>query len=756
MEVVMNLKYEALRYHGKDRKGKIEVIPTKPLLTQRDLSLAYTPGVAEPCLEIARDSSAAYEYTAKGNLVAVVSNGTAVLGLGNIGPLAGKPVMEGKANLFKAFADIDVFDIELDASTPKEVISAVKAIAPTFGGINLEDIKAPDCFEIERALQKELDIPVFHDDQHGTAIIACAALKNACELTNRKPSDVKVVFTGAGAAALATAKMLVSIGVQREKIYMFDVYGLVYQGRPEDMFPEKEYFAQETSGISLTDALVGADVFIGLSVGGILSGDMLKTMNNKPIIFAMANPTPEITYEDAKNAVPDAIIATGRSDYPNQVNNVLGFPFVFRGALDCRARDFTEEMKIAAVDALAALAKEDVPETVLLAYNANNLSFGPDYLIPKPFDPRVLLWVAPAVARAAEKSGVARAPIQNFEEYIASLDRLMEKTKVVIQPLMNRARLNPRRIIFTDGEHEKILRTVYRLVDEGICIPILIGNPKRINAKLEELHLNLPDVTIIDPNKYGQDPLLVEKLWKLRQRKGITKERARRALTNETVLGCMLIHTGVAEGLLGGISIPYADTLRPAIAVLGKAPNAQLVSGTYVMLVKGRRFFFGDCTVNVKPTAEELAHIAVNTANVAQTFGDEPSIAMLSYSDFGTHRTDKQVQTIREAIKIVRKIRPDLKIDGEMQADTAVSSVIAEDFAFSDIAGKANVLIFPDLVSGNIAYKLLSEIGKATAIGPVITGLAKPINALSMGARESEVFNMAAITVNQVLDQENK
>lgn len=749
----MSLERAALEYHKKGRPGKIEVIPTKELTSQNDLALAYSPGVAEPCKEIQRNPDLAYEYTSKGNLVAVVSNGTAVLGLGDIGPLAGKPVMEGKANLFKRFADIDVFDIELDAKTPDEVVNAVRAIAPTFGGVNLEDIKAPECFEIEGRLQ-DLGIPVFHDDQHGTAIIGGAALMNACALTNRTLSEIKVVFAGAGAAAVATANMLVALGVQIPNIFMFDVHGLIYKDRPVDMFPEKSIFAQPTNSHTMKEALVGADVFIGLSVGKILKGDMVKSMAKQPIIFALANPVPEISYEDARAAVPDAIIATGRSDYPNQVNNVLGFPFVFRGALDCRATRVTTEMKMAAVQALANLAREDVPEAVRLAYNDHNLAFGLDYLIPKPFDPRVLLWVAPAVAKAAMDSGVAKMPIKDFAAYKAKLEQLTEKAKIVIQPLIQRAKNNPRRIVFTDGEDDKILRTVERVIEERVCKPILIGNAEHIEEKKRKLHIELQGVEIVDPVQCAKDNEMVEAYWMLRRRKGMTKEAARRGMLNETVVGSLLIHMGKADGLLGGISIPYADTIRPAVEILGRNPQTQLISGTYLMVAKGKRYFLGDCTVNINPSAEDLAYIAINTAKVARTFGYEPRVAMLSFSDFGTHRNNEEVQRIQQAIQLVKKLEPTLLIDGEMQADTAISAHFAQEYSFSEIAGTANVLIFPNLVSGNIAYKLLSVMGGATTIGPVITGVGRPINAIAMGASESEVFNMAAITVNQVLDYE--
>lgn len=751
-------KKDALDYHSKGRPGKLQVVPTKSLLTQRDLSLAYSPGVAEPCRSIHKDADAAYDYTAKGNLVGVVSNGTAVLGLGNIGPLAGKPVMEGKANLFKKFADIDCFDIELDADSPEAVIAAVKAIAPTFGGINLEDIRAPDCFLIERRLRAELDIPVFHDDQHGTAIIAGAALLNACEITGRTLSEIRVVFSGAGAAALATATMFCELGVQRENIWMFDSKGLVYAGRVEDMFPEKEVFAQDIAGatpIRFADALVGADVFIGLSVGGLLKGDMVQKMAPRPVIFAMANPDPEITYEEAIAAVPDAIVATGRSDYPNQVNNVLGFPFVFRGALDCRARGITEEMKIAAVEALAALAKEDVPDVVLSAYDMERLQFGPNYVIPKPFDPRVLLWVAPAVARAAEQSGVARLPIADYELYRQRLEKLIERTREVIRPMMNLARLNQRRIVFPDGTDPRVLRAAQQLVDEQICRPILLGQEWKILQRAAQHNVDLSGVEIVEIQEGDAFDAIAEELWQQRQRKGLTHQSARQLLRTHTAYGCMMLQRGEVDGLLGGLATPYADTLRPALQVLGRAPETKVISGVYVMLFEGRRVFFGDCTVNIRPDAETLAQIAINTARLAQTFGEEPRVAMLSFSDFGEIRGEPQADVVRKATDIVRQLAPDIAIDGEMQADTALDPDKAKDeFGFSEIAGRANVLIFPDLASGNISYKLLRELGGATAVGPIIVGLSKTVNALAMGSSVADIVNMAAITVSQVLRQE--
>ena len=752
----MSLKQDALDYHSEGRPGKIEIVPTKALLTQRDLSLAYSPGVAEPCLAIHRNPEEAYTYTSKGNLVAVVSNGTAVLGLGNIGPLAAKPVMEGKGNLFKKFADIDSIDIELDARTPEEVITAVRAIAPTFGGINLEDIKSPDCFAIERALQ-DLDIPVFHDDQHGTAIIAGAGLLNALEITGRDPAATKVVFCGAGAAAIATANMLVSLGIPLGNIWMVDADGLVYTGRKVNSFPEKDIYAKGNGPATLAEVLVGADVFIGLSVGGVLKPDMLKSMNPKPIVFAMANPDPEITYPDARAAVPDAILATGRSDYPNQVNNVLGFPFLFRGALDCRARAINEAMKVAAVRAIAQLAKEDVPDEVLAAYDVPSLQFGPDYIIPKPFDPRVLLWIAPAVAQAAAESGVARRPIADLKGYRERLERKLERSKEILRPVMNRARLNPRRIVFPEGTNPKVLRAAQILVDEGICTPILLGEEWKILQRAEKHKIDLTGVELVEVREDERFDAYHQALWELRQRKGMNATAAKAALHRPTVYASMMVRMGHADGLVGGLSSSYSDTIRPALQVIGKAPGATVASGVYIMLFKGRRMFFGDCTVNRNPDAEQLAQIAMNTARVAQGFGYTPRVAMLSYSDFGEHREGDDVGRIPQAIARVRKEWPSLVIDGEMQADTAVNpELAASDFPFSRIQGDANVLIFPSLESGNIAYKLLRDLGGATAIGPILVGLGKPVNVLSLGATVTDVVNMAAVTVNEVLDREGK
>ncbi|MEE2751568.1 MAG: NADP-dependent malic enzyme, partial [Myxococcota bacterium] len=686
----MARKQDALDYHEFNIPGKLEVVPTKPLHTQRDLSMAYTPGVAEPCRAIADDLSQVYKYTAKGNLVAVVTNGTAVLGLGDIGPEASKPVMEGKANLFKKFANIDVFDIELDAKDPDEVVAAVKAIAPTFGGINLEDIKSPDCFYIEKRLREELDIPVFHDDQHGTSIIAAAALLNALEVSGKKIEEVQCVFSGAGAAAIATALLFESLGMTHENIWMCDSKGLIYPGREAPFSDQSAAFAQETELRTLGEALEGADILIGLSIGGVVSQDMVRKMGEKPILFAMANPDPEILPSLAREARPDAIIATGRSDFPNQINNVLGFPFVFRGALDCRASSITEAMKVASVRALAALAREDVPDSVLRAYGVRELDFGPEYLIPKPFDPRVLTWVAPAVAHAAAESGVAREPIEDLEAYRNKLERLIERSREFLRPLMNRARNSGKRIVFPDGTNPKVLKAAQILVDEGICKPLLIGPEWKVLARAEQANVDLTGIEVLEVAQDERFDAMADALWTHRQRSGFTRSRARRSLRSPTTFGCMLVREGYADGLVGGLMLPYADTLRPALQTIGTAPDASLVSGVYVMLFKDRQLFFGDCTVNVDPTAEKLAQIAVNTANVAASFGRQPKVAMLSFSDFGEYRGSNDVDKVRQAVEILKKTHPDLIVDGELQADTAVNSQRAQElFPFSPLQGQA-------------------------------------------------------------------
>ncbi|TVQ93857.1 MAG: NADP-dependent malic enzyme [Deltaproteobacteria bacterium] len=751
----MSERDNALSYHSGDRPGKLQVVPTKPLSTQRDLSLAYSPGVAWPCRAIHDDPELVYSYTAKGNLVAVVTNGTAVLGLGDIGPEAGKPVMEGKANLFKKFADIDVFDIELNARTADEMVAAVKAIAPTFGGINLEDIKAPECFEVERRLQEELDIPVFHDDQHGTAIISAAALINACELTGRELSDLRIVFTGAGAAALACAELYVTLGVKRDNIRMFDAEGLVHRDR-DDLFPSKAAFAIDNDGKSIQESLDGADAFIGLSVGNLLTADMIRGMAPSPIIFAMANPDPEIPFEVAREARPDCIMATGRSDFPNQVNNVLGFPFVFRGALDTRARKITAEMKAAATRALAALARQDVPDRVLRAYGLSHLQFGRDYIIPKPFDPRVLTWVAPAVAKAAEDSGVARTPIRDLDAYREQLHEFVERARGLMQPLIQRARnaATPVRVALPDGTDPQVLRAAQVLVEERICIPVLLGPEYRIAAKAEQAGVSLDGMQIEPCEGSEHFDRLARELFELRARKGFTYSSARVKLRDRTWFGAMMVRDGLVEAMVGGVHRPYHQTLSPALKVLGTKPGVQRVSGVYAMLFKDRKIFFGDCTVNVDPDAAGLAEIALNAARVAESFGVTPRVAMLSFSDFGEHHRAPAVALVREAIARVREAWPELEIDGEMQADTAVDfRKLTSDFPFSHLTGPANVLVFPDLQSGNIAYKLLVHLAAAEALGPLLAGLGAPASVIPVGADVADIVNITTWTVVQALER---
>ncbi|MFM7202639.1 MAG: NADP-dependent malic enzyme [Myxococcota bacterium] len=744
--------YSALEYHSRGRKGKIEVIPTKPCYTQRDLSLAYTPGVAEPCRVIYKDPEAAYQYTAKGNLVAVITNGTAVLGLGDIGPLAGKPVMEGKGVLFKRFADIDVFDLELNAPDPELFIQCVKALEPTLGGVNLEDIKAPECFEIEERLAAMMDIPVFHDDQHGTAIISGAAFLNALELTGRKIEDVKVVFSGAGAASIATARLYVTLGVRKENILLTDSNGVVYKGRPKGMNVYKEMFAVETDRRTLADALVDADAFVGCSAAGLVTQDMVKVMAPNAIVFAMANPDPEITYEDAKAARPDVIMATGRSDYPNQFNNVLGFPFIFRGALDVRARKINDEMKLACVKALAALAKEDVPDTVLRAYGLKSLRFGPEYIIPKPFDPRVLLWVAPAVAKAAMDSGVARQPIEDFDAYRARLERIHGPVHEVMRPILRKAKNSPKRVVFPEGDEEKILRACQILVDERLAQPILLGHKADIEQKIQSLGLHIPGVEIIDPTHAEKHQAYADAFFGLRGRKGVTRADANRLVMSRTHYGLMMVCQGDADGLVCGLTKHYQETIRPALQLIRTQGHGTLVSGTYVMIFRDRLLFFADCTVNIEPTSAQLAQIAINTAKVARAFNVTPRVAMLSFSNFGS-APHPLADKVRQAVEQLRVIDPRLEVDGEMQADTAVvRELVEENFPFCRLTGSANVLIFPDLQSGNIAYKLLQRLGGATAIGPLLIGMNRPVNVLQMGADVQEIVNITAITSLEAQD----
>jgi malate dehydrogenase (oxaloacetate-decarboxylating)(NADP+) len=745
---------DALAYHAEGRKGKIQVVPTKPTATQLDLSLAYSPGVAWPCREIAADPLAAYQYTAKGNLVAVVSNGTAVLGLGNIGALAGKPVMEGKGVLFKRFADIDVFDLELATEDPDELIRAVKLLEPTFGGINLEDIRAPECFEIERRLKAEMSIPVFHDDQHGTAIISGAALLNGLALTERRIEDARIVFSGAGAAALSCAKLYLQLGARRENLVVCDRKGVVYRGRAEDMDPYKAELAADTPARTLAQALEGADVFIGLSVGGVVTAEMLRTMARDPIVFAMANPDPEIGYDEAKAARPDAIVATGRSDYPNQVNNVLGFPFLFRGALDVRATDIDDAMQLAAVQALAALAREDVPDGVLKAYGLDHLRFGREYLIPKPLDYRVLLRVPPAVARAAMESGVARVPIDDFDAYERRLETLISRRLELMRGVIDRAKRDPKRIVFPEGEHEKILRAAKILVDEGIAHPILLARREVILPQMRELDLPEEKVTIIHNESSERFRPYAERFHELRRRDGVTLVDALKRMRLRNYFGTMMVEEGDADGLISGITQSYPDTIRPALQIIDTRPGVRRVSGAYILILAGRLFFLADTTVNIDPTPEELAEIALLTVEFVRRFDIVPRVAMLSFSNFGSNR-HPVAQKVRRAVDILRGLAPDLEMDGEMQADTAVlESILRESYPWSRLKEPANVLIFPELQSANIAYKLIWRLANCEAIGPILLGMGKPVHVLQGGVEVTDIVNMAAICVVDAQERE--
>ncbi len=739
-------KQDALDYHRSGRKGKIEVVPTKPCRTQWDLSLAYSPGVAEPCLEIHSKPETAFEYTARGNLVAVISNGTAVLGLGNIGALAGKPVMEGKGVLFKRFADIDVFDLEVSSEKPDEVVRLCQLLEPTFGGINLEDIKAPECFYIEQTLRKTMSIPVFHDDQHGTAIISGAALLNALEIVGKDISKVRVVFNGAGASGIACAEHYIHLGVRAENILLCDSTGVIYEGREANMNPYKARFAAKTDLRTLADAFKDADVFAGLSVANSVTPAMLHSMAERPIVFALANPDPEIGYHEAKAARPDAIIATGRSDYPNQVNNVLGFPFIFRGALDVRARAINEAMKLAATRALAALTKEDVPDSVLRAYGVSRMHFGPEYIIPKPFDPRVLIWESAAVAEAAMASGAARVNV-DIDEYREQLQRRLGRTYAVMQNIRFRAKAAPKRIVFSEGEHEKIIRASVRLVEENIANPILLGRPAMIENKFHELGLDHDGVLIIEPAQSDRLATYSDELFRLRQRSGITRAEADELILDSNYFGAMMVNLGDADGFVAGVSQHYPDTIRPALQIIRTRPGVKRVSGLYVIVTKKDVYFFGDTTVNIEPTSEELAEIAILSSEVARWFNVEPRVAMLSFSNFGSTR-HPLADKVRKATELVKEKVPGLVVDGEMQADTAiVPELAAEDYPFSRVKGDANVLVFPSLEAGNIAYKLMMRMGGAEALGPILMGMSKPVHVLARGSGVEEIVNMAAIAV---------
>ncbi|WP_430971821.1 NADP-dependent malic enzyme [Sunxiuqinia rutila] len=751
---------DALWYHEKGRPGKIEVIPTKPHDTQYDLSLAYTPGVAQPCREIEQDPEEVYRYTSKGNLVAVVSNGTAVLGLGDIGPLAGKPVMEGKGMLFKIFADVDVFDIEVNEKDPQKLIEVVKAIAPTFGGINLEDIKAPECFEIEEKLKEALDIPVFHDDQHGTAIISGAGLLNALELNGKELDQIKVVINGAGAAAISCAKLYTSLGVKKGNMVMLDSKGVLNESRT-DLNSAKQQFVTSRTIKTLKEAMIGADVFLGLSVGNVVNKEMIRSMAEDPIVFAMANPTPEISYEDATSARKDVIMATGRSDYPNQINNVLGFPFIFRGALDVRARTINEEMKIAAVKALADLAKKYVPELVTKAYNMENIVFGRDYIIPKPLDPRLITTVAPAVARAAMDSGVAGKPIADWDEYERELSARLGLENKLIMTICNKAKQHPKRVVFADANNLKMLKAARFVVDQGIARPILLGSRKTIETILANNQLDLSDVPIIDIFRDISDTRrhqLAEVLYEKRKRKGMSLEEAFEKTYNHDYFGCIMVETGEADAFISGFSRKYADTIRPALQVIGTRGDVNHLAGMYVMLTKKGPLFLADTTVNSDPEPQVIADTTLLVANEVKRFKIEPRIAVLSYSNFGAFKGKGSPVRAREAVRILHETHPELMVDGEMQANYALNGALRKrKFPFSKLGEHdANVLICPNLSSGNILYKVLQELGTAKAIGPILLGMKKPIHVLQMESSVREIVNLVAIAVVDAQEAETR
>jgi malate dehydrogenase (oxaloacetate-decarboxylating)(NADP+) len=743
-------KQQALEYHAKGRPGKIEVVPTKEAKTQRDLSLAYSPGVASPCLEIAANPDDVYKYTAKGNLVAVISNGTAVLGLGDIGPEAGKPVMEGKGVLFKIFADIDVFDIEINEKDPEKFVDIVKALEPTFGGINLEDIKAPECFYIEKRLKEEMRIPVMHDDQHGTAIISAAALLNACELQKKKIDKLKFVVSGAGAAAVACMKLYVALGARRENFWVYDSKGLVHESR-NDLDELKKEFLAKGKNLSLTEALKDADVFIGLSKGGLLNKEMIKSMAKNPIVFAMANPDPEISWEDATETRKDIIMATGRSDYPNQVNNVLGFPYIFRGALDVRASTINEAMKLAAVKALAELTKSPVPDIVNMAYNESNISFGPTYIIPKPLDPRLLACVAPAVAKAAMESGVAKAPIQDWDRYKQELNKRLGLDNQVMRAIGSKARKNPKRIVFAEADNPKVLKAAQIVFDEGIGFPILLGNEDKIKKIAEENAVDLESLPIFDPrsdvteekrNQYGE--LFLGKMG----RKGFNAYEAKKIMKDRNHYGCMMVECGDADAMISGLTKNYPDTIRPAIEIIGMEEGVSKIAGMYMMLTKKGPIFLADTTVNFNPTAEELAEITLLAAKEIRQFNITPRIAMLSYSNFGSSNSP-EAKLVAKARKIIKEKAPALIVDGEMQASLAFNKeLMQENYPFSELADQdVNTLIFPNLSAGNIAYNLMKELGTADAVGPILLGLKKPVHILQLGSSIRSIVNMAAIAI---------
>jgi malate dehydrogenase (oxaloacetate-decarboxylating)(NADP+) len=743
-------KQEALDYHSQGRPGKIEVVPTKPYSSQRDLSLAYSPGVAEPCLRIEKNKEDVYKYTAKGNLVAVISNGTAVLGLGDIGPEASKPVMEGKGLLFKIFADIDVFDIEVDAKDVDLFVNTVKAIAPTFGGINLEDIKAPECFEIERRLKEELDIPVMHDDQHGTAIISGSALINALELAGKKIGKVKIVINGAGAAAISCAKLYLALGAKVDNIIMLDSKGVIKKSHP-NLDEQKKLFATDHKASTLEEAMKGSDVFLGLSKGNIVSAEMVKSMAKNPIVFALANPDPEIGYKEAVAARKDIIMATGRSDFPNQVNNVLGFPYIFRGALDVRATMINEEMKLAAVKAIAELAKTQVPEVVNIAYDSRHISFGKDYIIPKPLDPRLITHVAPAVAKAAIESGVAKNIITDWDAYSDELIKRLGHDNKLIRNITQRAKQNPKKVVFAEADNYKILKAAQILHEEGVAIPILLGDQDKIKQLIKEHMLDLGDMEIIDPRSKQEEErrkFFGDILFNKRKRRGYTLYEARKIMQERNYFGSMMVELGEADVLISGLTRKYPDTIRPALQIIGTRKDVRRVAGMYIMITKTGPIFFADTTVNVNPTVEDLIDITLLTAEAVKKLNIVPKIAMLSYSNFGSSESD-ETKKVREAVAYLHEHHPDIIVDGEMQANMALNAELRdEQFPFSALADKrANTLIFPNLASGNIAYKLVQELGGAEAIGPILIGMKKPVHILQLGSSIREIVNMATIAV---------
>jgi malate dehydrogenase (oxaloacetate-decarboxylating)(NADP+) len=745
---------EALEYHEGERPGKTQVVPTKATATQHDLSLAYSPGVAEPCLEIARDPDTAFRYTNRGNLVAVVSNGSAVLGLGNIGALAGKPVMEGKAVLFKRFADIDVFDLELNSADPEDIIRTCEILEPTFGGINLEDIKAPECFEVEERLKKSMDIPVFHDDQHGTAIIAGAGILNACEITERDISALRVVINGAGAAGIATGRFLIELGVTAENVLMCDSKGVIRSDRGDTLNPYKAEFARATECVSLADALVDADAFVGVSVKDVLTPEMIRKMAPQPLIFALANPDPEIRYELAKEARPDAIVATGRTDYPNQVNNVLGFPYLFRGALDVRARGISEGMKVAAAKAIAALAKEAVPDVVLKAYNVTQMDFGTEYIIPKPFDPRVLWHVAPAVAEQATKEGLARMPLADVEEYREQLRRRFSASYGLMRGITVRAQEQPKKIVLPQGADSRILRSARRMVDERIARPVVLGNLGEMEGAAAALGISLEGIELLDPKHEEMIPDgYVEALFECRGRKGLTLSDARRAILDPHMRAAIMLLQADADAVLGGLSSYYATTLRPALQILPLQRGRSTVCAVYIAQVGQKPYFLADCCVNPEPNSEQLAEIALATAQVARDFDVNPRVAMLSYSNFGS-ADGPESRRVRKAVAICHERAPELPLDGEMHVDTALDGdLLRERHPFSKLSRAANVLVFPNLSAANGAYKLLQGLGDASLVGPIVSGLSRSVHVIQRDAEVGDIVNLAAIAV---LDAQRK